>query len=55
MEKRLWKNVFQTGIPIIAQTAYAEDKERAIESGCSGFISKPFDKNGLLKIISEFI
>ena len=42
-------------IPIIAQTAYVEDKERAIESGCSGFISKPFDKNGLLKIISEFI
>ena len=36
-------------IPIIAQTAYADDKEKAIECGCSGFISKPFDKKGLLK------
>jgi CheY-like chemotaxis protein/nitrogen-specific signal transduction histidine kinase len=42
-------------IPIIAQTAYAEDKEKAIDSGCSGFISKPFDKKSLLKVIHEFI
>lgn len=42
-------------IPIIAQTAYADDKERAIECGCSGFISKPFDKKGLIKILREFI
>jgi PAS domain S-box-containing protein len=42
-------------IPIIAQTAYADDKEVALECGCSGFISKPFDKNGLLKAIHEFI
>jgi PAS domain S-box-containing protein len=42
-------------IPIIAQTAYADDMVKAIESGCSGFISKPFDKKGLLRKISEFI
>jgi CheY-like chemotaxis protein/two-component sensor histidine kinase len=42
-------------IPIIAQTAYADDKEIAMGCGCSGFISKPFDKMGLLKIIREFI
>jgi PAS domain S-box-containing protein len=42
-------------IPIIAQTAYAEDKEKAIECGCSAFISKPFDKKSLIKIIREFI
>jgi CheY-like chemotaxis protein len=42
-------------IPIIAQTAFADDRETAIECGCSGFISKPFDKKGLLKVISEFI
>ncbi len=42
-------------IPIIAQTAYADDMDKAIESGCSGFISKPFDKKGLLHKISEFI
>jgi hypothetical protein len=42
-------------IPIIAQTAYADDKERAIECGCTGFISKPFDKKSLFKVLSEFI
>jgi CheY-like chemotaxis protein/two-component sensor histidine kinase len=42
-------------IPIIAQTAYADDKEKAIECGCSGFISKPFDKKGLFKVLNEFI
>jgi len=42
-------------IPIIAQTAYADDRERAIECGCSGIISKPFDKKGLFEVISEFI
>lgn len=42
-------------IPIIAQTAYADERERALECGCSSFISKPFDKKGLLQIIHEFI
>jgi CheY-like chemotaxis protein len=42
-------------IPIIAQTAYADDMDKTIESGCSGLISKPFDKKGLLHKISEFI
>jgi len=44
-----------TVIPIIAQTAYADDMEKAIECGCSGFISKPFDKKNLIKVLSEFI
>lgn len=44
-----------TKIPIIAQTAYADDRNKAMECGCSGFISKPFDRKGLLKILSEFI
>ena len=43
------------GIPIIAQTAYADDNDKAVESGCSGFIAKPFDKKGLLSKICEFI
>ena len=42
-------------IPIVAQTAYADDRFRAIECGCNGFISKPFDKKGLIKVICEFI
>ena len=44
-----------TDVPIIAQTAYADDRNKAMECGCSGFISKPFDKKGLLKILSAFI
>jgi PAS domain S-box-containing protein len=44
-----------SAIPIIAQTAYIDDKEQALEFGCSGFISKPFDKKGLLKVLQEFI
>jgi len=44
-----------TAIPIIAQTAYADDRDRAIECGCTGFISKPFDKKGLFKVLLEFI
>jgi CheY-like chemotaxis protein len=42
-------------IPIIAQTAYTDDKTYAIECGCTGFISKPFDKKSLLRVIHEFI
>jgi PAS domain S-box-containing protein len=44
-----------SSVPIIAQTAYADERERAIQLGCSGFISKPFNKKQLLKIICEFI
>ncbi len=42
-------------VPIIAQTAYIDDQETAMESGCSGFISKPFDKKGLLEAIQKAI
>jgi PAS domain S-box-containing protein len=44
-----------SAIPIIVQTAYSDDKDWAIECGCSGFISKPFDKQSLLKAVSKFI
>lgn len=42
-------------IPIIVQTAYADDREKAFECGSSGYIAKPFDKKGLLKVISEYV
>jgi CheY-like chemotaxis protein len=42
-------------IPIIAQTAYANDQSRAMECGCNGFLSKPFDKKHLLSILLQFI
>jgi PAS domain S-box-containing protein len=42
-------------IPIIAQTAYADDRDKALTGGCSGFISKPFDKKGLMRVLSDYI
>lgn len=40
-------------VPIIAQTAYAMagEEERCMEVGCSDYISKPYNKNQLLKVI----
>jgi PAS domain S-box-containing protein len=46
---------FNPGIPIIAQTAYADDNVHSIECGCSEYIIKPFDKTGLINIIRKFI
>ncbi len=42
-------------IPIIAVTAFAMEKDRknAFEAGCTNYLSKPFDKSTLLKIISD--
>jgi PAS domain S-box-containing protein len=42
-------------VPIIAQTAYVNEREKAIESGCSGFISKPFDRKKLISVIAEYL
>jgi len=44
-------------IPVIALTAYAMlgDKEKFIEGGCSGYISKPFVKDQLLNMIQSFL
>ena len=42
-------------IKIIAQTAFSDDKEKALESGCTGFISKPFDKHHLMSMVKEFL
>lgn len=44
-------------MPIIAQTAYAfsDDKQRAIESGCNDYISKPIRQEDLLKLIGKWL
>jgi CheY-like chemotaxis protein len=44
-------------IPIIALTSYAMqgDEEKAMEAGCAGYITKPFDAKTLLKKIKEFL
>lgn len=43
------------GIKIIAQTAYAmkDEKKMALDCGCDDYISKPFEKEDLLSVISN--
>ncbi len=42
-------------IPIIAQTAYAleVDRTKALEAGCSDYVTKPINKNRLLALIAK--
>jgi len=44
---------FLPNLPIIAQTAYVNDKEKAFEYGCTDFISKPFTKEEIIAIIKR--
>ncbi|MDP4208785.1 MAG: PAS domain S-box protein [Bacteroidota bacterium] len=48
---------YKPDLKIIAQTAYAasEDKEKAINSGCNDYISKPVKKDDLLSLISKHL
>jgi len=44
-------------IPIIAQTAYStdEDRQKAIDAGCTDFISKPIENKKLIALIRTHI
>jgi len=47
---------FNKNIPIIAQTAYAlNEREKALDAGFSGYISKPFRRNELLDLVRQYI
>lgn len=48
---------FNKEIVIIAQTAFAlsGDKEVAMEAGCDDYISKPIDKDQLIRVISKHV
>jgi CheY-like chemotaxis protein len=49
--------ILRPGLPVIAQTAYTmmKEKEKSLESGCDGYISKPYDPPELLELINNFI
>ena len=56
-EKELLKlsRAVEQGPTSVAITAHAfeEDKQNALESGCEGFLTKPFTKKSLLDMIAE--
>ncbi len=47
---------FNKTVPIIAQTAFAMDdgKEKALECGCNGFLTKPVSKVQLMELVEEY-
>ncbi len=48
---------FNKKVPIIAQTAYAlqGDREKALQTGCNEYITKPIEKEILYALISELV
>ncbi|MFH2143835.1 MAG: response regulator [Bacteroidota bacterium] len=48
---------FNENLPIIAQTAYAMNKQRdrCFEAGCIDYISKPYDNVELIKLVNQHI
>ena len=47
---------FNKSIPIIAQTAHAfiEDRDKAINAGCNDYVTKPIDRDLIIKLIRAF-
>ena len=47
---------FDKQVIIIAQTAYglANDREKALQSGCNDYISKPINKEELYGLINKY-
>jgi CheY-like chemotaxis protein len=45
------------GVPILALTAHAMrgDKDRFLEAGCDGYISKPIDVKTFLSSIEQYV
>lgn len=48
---------FNASLPIIAQTAYAlvGERNKCLSAGCNDYISKPINRESLLKMITSFI
>jgi two-component system, cell cycle response regulator DivK len=44
-------------IPIIAQTAYAleEERQKSLDAGCNGYITKPINKKDLMELINSYL
>ncbi len=42
-------------VKIIAQTAYSNDKSIAVSNGCNDFIAKPFSRNQLVSLVTNYL
>lgn len=49
--------LFDTKVPVIAQTSYNDEKEKSmsLRSGCNEFITKPLRLNDLLSIVKKYL
>jgi len=57
MTRKIKSNPKTADIPIVAVTAYAMkgDRERILEAGCDGYISKPIDTRRLALLVAEIL
>lgn len=57
LTKNIKSNPETADIPIVAVTAYAMkgDRERILEAGCDGYISKPIDTRRLALLVAEIL
>ena len=48
---------YRPDLPVIAQTAFAskEERDKAHEAGCDGYITKPINKDELLKLMKKLL
>jgi PAS domain S-box-containing protein len=46
---------FSPGLPVIAQTAYLNYRDRALQNGFSDLIIKPFMKNELISMVKKYL
>jgi two-component system cell cycle response regulator DivK len=55
--RRLKQDAKLRHIPVVALTAYAMvgDREKALESGCDGYLSKPVDVRRLAEQVQSYI
>lgn len=57
LTRRLKADPSTRHIPIVAVTAYAMkgDEERALQAGCSGYLTKPLDKRMLREVVTAHL
>jgi CheY-like chemotaxis protein len=57
LTRRLKANSATRQIIILALTAYAMkgDEQKTVDAGCDGYIAKPIDTRGLLRLLAEYL